>query len=78
MDKALLVWHWFQIVAPWLVVSLLPSLITGLSSFPKASGAVSVLKQVLAALSVLTHADSPGTFKAPLMPSRAPDLKEVQ
>lgn len=73
MEKALVIWHYFQVIAPWLVVSLLPSLITGLSQFPKAGGIVSVLKQVLAALSVLTHADSPGTFKLPLAPAKAPN-----
>jgi hypothetical protein len=58
----------------------LPTLITGLSEYPKAAGMVSFLKVVLNLLSVLTHKDSPGTFKLPLTLSQPPasDLTELK
>lgn len=71
--------HYFKIIAPWLVVAGIPSIIVGLSSYPKAAGVVTilqtlsnVLKQLLNPLSLLTHKDSPGTFKMPLCMSKAP------
>lgn len=64
--------HYFDIVAPWLVALGIPSVITALTSYPKADGAVKVLKVLLNVLSVLTHADSPGTLKLPLTMSKRP------
>lgn len=49
-----------------------PSIITGLSQYPKASGFVSGLRLFLNIFSVLTHSDSPGTLKAPLTVSSPP------
>jgi hypothetical protein len=66
------IWHAFQAITPWLVVSLIPSLIVGLTPYPKAAEAVAVLKTILNFLSVLTHSDSPGTFKAPFTMSPPP------
>jgi hypothetical protein len=65
--------HYFWIVAPWLVVAGIPSMITALTPYPKADGFVKVLKVFLNFLSVLTHYDSPGTMKAPLTMSKAPE-----
>lgn len=64
--------HTFNIVAPWLVLAGLPSIITALTAYPKAGGVVKVLKTVLNVLSVLTHHDSPGTMKSPLTMSKPP------
>jgi hypothetical protein len=72
MDKAQAAWHYFQLIAPWLVVSFIPSLITGLSAYPKAAGVVSALRKVLQVLSFVTHADQAGTFKLPLTMVPAP------
>jgi hypothetical protein len=65
-------WHGFQVAAPWLVTLFIPSLIVGLTPFPQAAGAITVLKTILNFLSVVAHHDSPGTFKLPLTMSRAP------
>jgi hypothetical protein len=55
-----------------LLLVLIPSLITGLSEYPKAASFVSFLKVLLNLLSVLSHRDSPGTFKLPFTFSQAP------
>lgn len=55
------------------LLAALPTLITGLSSYPRASGFVDFLKVLLNLLSLVSHRDSPGTFKAPLTISKAPD-----
>jgi hypothetical protein len=62
--------HQAAIVAAVLVVT--PSIITGLTPYPKASGVVSGLRLFLNVFSVLTHSDSPGTLKAPLTVSSPP------
>ena len=72
MDKLQLAWHYLVVISPWLVVSLLPSLITGLSPYPKAAGVVSALRKLLSLLSILTHSDSPGTLKPLLVPAKMP------
>lgn len=58
---------------PWISVSLIPTLIAGLSISPKtkpAAGKVEKiwngLKTLLGMLSVVTHKDEPGTFQLPL------------
>ena len=61
--------HLFQVIAPFLVASFLPSLITGLSLFPKTSGIIRVIQKILDGLSFVTHLDSPGTFKLPIAQS---------
>jgi hypothetical protein len=63
---------YFPKVATWLVVAGIPSIITGLSEYPKADGFVKGLKTVLNMLSMLTHSDSPGTFKLPFKRSESP------
>lgn len=61
----------------------LASLVTAATSYPKAQGAIALVQRVLAALSVLTHKDSPGTLKLPAVaspppPPKAPPAPEVQ
>lgn len=55
----------------WLAVLIvvLPSLVTALTRYPKAAGALAVAQGVLDRLSVLTHHDAPGTLKLPLLRS---------
>jgi hypothetical protein len=45
-------------------------LIVGLTKSPKTSGIVASVVKVIQYLSVVTHADDPGTFKLPLTPSK--------
>lgn len=60
-------------VAAFLVV-VLPSVITGLSSYPRAGdGVIGLFKVLLSVASWVTHHDSPGTFKAPLSLPKRPD-----
>jgi hypothetical protein len=56
-------WNDFEAIAPRLVASFVPSLIVGLTPYPKTAGVVRALKLILNFLSALTHHDSPGTFK---------------
>ena len=75
MGKAVTLWHQFQPIAAWILVSLIPSVITGLSQFPKTKGIAAALQKVLQFVSVLTHSDQAGTFKAPLTLVPAPGGK---
>lgn len=60
-----------------LAIVVIPALITGLSSYPQARGVVTWLRVVLDVLSVVSHADSPGTFKLPIVQrSQAPGEKD--
>ena len=64
-------WAWFLANASWvvpLIVSFLASLATGLSDYPKAAGAVKVIRIVVAALGVVQFRDAPGSIKAPFAP----------
>lgn len=65
---------WLQIISPWLVASFIPSLIVGLTPYPKADGIVQGLKIALNFLSILSHSDSPGTFKPPMTMSKEPPV----
>ena len=68
-------WTWLQAnygKILTLIGALLPTLITGLSEFPRAAGVVAWLKKLLALFSLVQHADSAGTFKALLKPCNAP------
>lgn len=58
----------YKVWAPWILTSLVPSLIVGLSQSPKTKGASTLLKRALGLLSVVTHKDSAGTFKLPFTP----------
>lgn len=62
---AVLVQFW-KTISPWVLGSLIPSIITGLSLLPKTAGAGATLKKFLALLSVLSFKDDDATFKAPL------------
>lgn len=56
---------------------VLPSVITGLSKYPRAGdGFVGFLKLVLSLASLVTHDDSPGTFKPPLVLPERPDAAQ--
>lgn len=59
---------------PWLILAaaLLPTLITGLTQYPRVDGFLKGLLNVLDALSIVSHSDSPGTFKVGL--SRPPPV----
>jgi hypothetical protein len=62
-------------IAAFLVV-VLPSVITGLSSYPRAGdGVIGVFKVLLSVASWVTHHDSPGTFKVPLSLPLPPGAK---
>jgi len=50
---------------PWILGSLIPSLIVGLTISPKTQGVAAVLKKILDFFSVLTHKDVAGTFQLP-------------
>lgn len=68
MDKLV---HAFQVfagvIAPWLTASLIPSLVVGLTPFPKASKVLKVLSFMAKCLSVVTHLDEAGTFQIPVI-----------
>jgi hypothetical protein len=67
--------HWLAQNWPMiltLLLLLLPTLITGLTQYPQAAGAVKVLQVVLGLLSVVPHANSPGSLKLPMWPSKVP------
>lgn len=75
MPFLLAVYHWFaahQSVLVPLALLLLPSLITGLSTHPEPWTAplVAALQFIFDRLSLVTHANSPGTFKLPLTGSQ--------
>lgn len=56
------------------LVVVLPTVITGLSKYPRAGdGLLGLLKLILSLASFVTHQDSPGTFKLPLIPPSRPD-----
>lgn len=61
--------HWFDVAI--LLVTILPSIIVGLSDHPKEAN---VLNTILQVLSVLTHRDAPGTFKPPGVKGPPPAL----
>lgn len=65
---------WVKANQDWLLILavLLPSLITALAKYPKAKGLVAALQILLDLFSVLTHRDSPGTLKVPLLTRSQP------
>lgn len=54
-----------------LVLAIMPTFITGLTKYPNAQG---FLRKVVDFLSLVSHKDSPGTFKAPLVKSKPPSV----
>lgn len=64
-------------VLPWVIFSLLPSVIAGLSLSPTTSGWAARVKTFLHYLSLVTYKDQPGTFKLPLTkgPAKKPKKK---
>lgn len=76
----LTIWNVFQKIAPWIIVSFLPSLITGLTLFPQLAPEAAFLQKVLVGIqralnffSITTHKDEVGTFKLPLKLSKLPN-----
>jgi hypothetical protein len=64
-------WAWFCANSGWIVplaISVLSSVATGLSDYPKAGGLVRVLRIVVACLGVVQFRNAPGSLKAPLAP----------
>lgn len=64
----------FATWGPWLTLSLIPTIITGLSVMPSTQPVASflqkvldILKQILAYLSLVTFKDQDGTFQLPLI-----------
>lgn len=53
-------------IAPFLLVTAIPSLLVALTPYPKAGGFLKALSVFAQLLSILTHRDSPGTLKMPL------------
>lgn len=65
-------------VAPFLLATLIPSIVVALTNYPKASKFLKVLSGIAQFLSVLTHRDQAGTMKMPFAMSftaKAPDAK---
>lgn len=54
------------------LAALLPTIITGLTKYRPASGAIGVLSALLDLLSLVQHKDSPGTLSLPLVRSTPP------
>jgi len=68
-------WPWLQANGGWvvpLVVVLLSSLATGLSEYPRAAGAVKVMRMLAAAFSVVQFKNGRGTLKIPCAPPALP------
>lgn len=65
--------------APWVLGVLAPSIVTALLASPKTSKIGDKLKWVLGLFSLVTHYDSPTSFKLPLMPvPKATDPPEIK
>ena len=68
-------WAWFLANSGWIVplaISLLSSIATGLSDYPKAGGVVRGLRIAVAVLGVVQFRDGKGSIKAPLAPPAKP------
>lgn len=59
-------------VAIPIALSIVSTLITGLTNFPKAEGFLKTVLWWLNLLSVVPHSNSPGTFKLPILQSQEP------
>jgi len=69
MDKLVHLYSVFvATVAPFMLVTAIPSLVVALTPYPKAKGFLRALSYVAQFLSFLTHRDSPGTLKLPFVP----------
>ncbi len=55
-----------------LAIVILSSLVTGLTTYPQASGVVGIIRRVISLLSLVQHYDSPGSLKIPLVLPAAP------
>jgi hypothetical protein len=68
-------WPWLAANSSWvvpLVILLLSSVVTGLSDYPKAEGAVKVLRILLSGLSLVQFKDGKGSLKLPGTPPAPP------
>lgn len=64
-------WAWFLANASWLVplaITVLSSVATGLSDYPKAGGVVRGIRVAIAVLGVVQFRNAPGSIKPPLAP----------
>lgn len=55
-------------------VAYLPSLIVALTPYPVEQGVAKVILQILNVFSILTHKDSPGSLKPPVVQSKPPEV----
>lgn len=69
--------EFFKLYWPWIVGSLLPSIVVALTTMPneRANKVGDVIKRVLDFLSVLTHKDAPGTLQLPFKLGKLADNK---
>jgi hypothetical protein len=77
MNINLLVADFLSNLGLWIpiLLTIVSSVITGLTNYPKASGFVAELQKVLGVLSWVQHVDSPvsvAAVKLPLSPAKAP------
>lgn len=77
MDTTALVTDLINNAVIWVpvLVTVLSSVVTGLTNYPKASGFVAALQKVLGVLSFVQHIDSPqsvAAVKFPLHPAEPP------
>ena len=64
-------WAWFLANSGWLVplaISVLSSIATGLSDYPRATGVARALRIAVACLGVVQFRNAPGSLKAPFAP----------
>jgi hypothetical protein len=64
-------WAWFCANSGWLVplaITVLSSIATGLSDYPKAGGVVRGLRIAVALLGMVQFRNAPGSIKPPLVP----------
>lgn len=64
-------WAWLSPI----VLGILANLYNGMSKHPEVQ---TLIKDIIDKLSVVTHRDSPGTFKAPFRKSKAPTNGKLQ
>lgn len=65
-------WAGFHLIAPFIFLALIPSVLNALVPYLRAAGFMKVLNVALELVSVLARRDSPGTFKLPFTVSRPP------
>lgn len=64
---------WINDYSDFILLSLIPTIITGLTVAPKTRGAITWVRAFAAFFSIVTHRDEPGTFKLPLTAKLPPN-----